>query len=204
MNLFFDLDGTLWDSKERLYTLFCDITNKNEISIDDYWNQKRAKISNEQILESLGYNGNQIKKFVAEWMKKIEDERYLKLDFLFPYTKEVLQTLKNKGSDIYYVTLRQSAERVLSEIRDKEIVDYCTSCLVSEAKTTKEQLIKDAGIILSSDDIFVGDTGIDVMTAKSIGIKSIAVLSGFRNREILEGYEPDYIINDITELNKII
>lgn len=204
MNIFFDLDGTLWDSKDRLFTLFCDITKQNKISIDEYWNQKRNKISNEQILEGLGYNENQIKMFVAEWMQKIEDERYLELDYLFPYTKEVLQTFKDQGCDIYYVTLRQSAERAFIEIRYKGIADYCTRCLVSEAKTTKEQLINNAGIKLSSDDMFVGDTGIDVMTAKSLGIKSVAVLSGFRNREILEGYEPDYIINDISELKKII
>lgn len=204
MNIFFDLDGTLWDSKNRLFTLFCDITKQKDIPVDDYWNKKRAKISNEQILESIGYNDDQIKKFVAEWMQKIEEDRYLKLDFLFPYTKIVLQTLKNQGYDIYYVTLRQSAEKVLSEIRDKDIADYCNRCLVSESKITKEQLVKDAGILLSSDDIFVGDTGIDVMTAKSLGIKSVAVLSGFRNKEILEGYAPDYIINNISELNQII
>lgn len=204
MNIFFDLDGTLWDSKDRLFTLFCDITGQDEISIDDYWKKKRAKISNEQILEGLGYYEEQIKMFVVEWMKKIEDERYLKLDLLFPYTKKVLQTLKGKGYNIYYVTLRQSADRVLNEIRDKDIADYCTRCLVSEAKTTKEKLVRNAGIVLSSADIFVGDTGIDVMTAKSLGIKSVAVLSGFRNREILEGYAPNYIINDISELNQIV
>ena len=204
MNIFFDLDGTLWDSKDRLFTLFCDITKQNKISIDEYWNQKRAKISNEQILEGLGFNDNQIKKFVAEWMHKIEEDNYLRLDTLFPYTKIVLQTLKNRGCDIYYVTLRQSAERVLNEIRDKGIADYCIRCLVSEARTTKEQLVNNAGIKLSSDDIFVGDTGIDVMTAKSLGIKSVAVLSGFRNKEILEGYAPDYIIGNISELNKFI
>ena len=47
------------------------------------------------------------------------------------------------------------------------------------------------------NDLFVGDTGIDINTAKLINIKSIAVLSGFRNKSILEQYNPDYIENDI-------
>lgn len=200
MNIFFDLDGTLWDSSNRLYTLFCDLSHQTVMSVNDYWNKKRAKMTNEQILESLGYNDDQIKGFVTDWMASIEEEKYLKLDTLFPYTKDVLQSIKDNGDTIYYVTLRQYSEKVLSEIHDKGIDMFCSQCLVSEAKTTKDLLVKEAGIKLSSNDIFVGDTGIDVLTAKALGIKSVAVLSGFRNREILESYSPDKIINNISEL----
>ena len=200
MNIFFDLDGTLWDSSIRLYSLFCDLAGDISISYDDYWNKKRFKISNEQILESFGYDDEQIKSFVSKWMLLIEDAKYLNLDTLFPFTKIVLNFFNEKGCSIYYVTLRQSAARALQEIKDKGIEGFCTRCLVSEAKITKEQLVRDAGIHLTADDMFVGDTGIDVMTGKSLGMKSVAVLSGFRNKAILETYKPDIIINNISEL----
>lgn len=200
MNFFFDLDGTLWDSSERLYALFCDLIPNNHLTKDEYWTQKRAKVSNEQILSNLGYSLDQISVFITEWMQRIENKEYLVKDVLFPFTFEVLQTIKNQGNTIYYLTHRQLTKNALWEIREKGIAEFCSSCLVSEAKNTKKQLVIAAGIELSQEDILVGDTGIDILTANDLGIKSIAVLSGFRDKETLETYNPDRIINDIREL----
>ncbi len=52
--------------------------------------------------------------------------------------------------------------------------------------------------------IFIGDSDTDILTAKNAGLKSIGVLWGFRDREVLEKAEADYIISHPRELMKIV
>jgi len=51
----------------------------------------------------------------------------------------------------------------------------------------------------------IGDTGKDVATARELGMISIAVLSGFLNKQSLLKYKPDHLFDLVTEIdfNKI-
>jgi len=52
--------------------------------------------------------------------------------------------------------------------------------------------------------IYVGDSEVDVETAKNCGIKCVGVTWGFRDREVLEQKGADYIIDRPQELLKIL
>lgn len=45
----------------------------------------------------------------------------------------------------------------------------------------------------------VGDTEADILAAQRGNLPAIAVLSGIRNREQLERYQPDFIVDNLAE-----
>lgn len=52
--------------------------------------------------------------------------------------------------------------------------------------------------------LYVGDSGVDMQTAKNAGIDACGVLWGFRERAELEAFDPAHIVSNIDELHKII
>ena len=52
--------------------------------------------------------------------------------------------------------------------------------------------------------LYIGDMPHDIDTARYAGIKSVAVLGGFGKKEELEQARPDYIIENISELIKLV
>ena len=63
------------------------------------------------------------------------------------------------------------------------------------------QYIMDKAGATADDTVMVGDSGIDILTAKNAGIKSIAVSWGFRPLEDLQG--ADFIVDSAEEILKI-
>ena len=203
--LFFDIDGTLWDSRERLYRLYGDLSG-DPISFDNYWAAKRRKVSNEELLRKyLGCDDKRrIEDFTSSWMSKIESEQYLKLDIPFDFTRSTLTYFRERKFEIYYVTLRQSRAAVIKELESNNLYEFCDACLVSEGRKDKAELVRASGIYVGHDDFFVGDTGMDINAGKALGARTVGVLSGFRDKEVLSTYNPDYILDNISYLHEII
>lgn len=56
----------------------------------------------------------------------------------------------------------------------------------------------------TKEAMIIGDSGADIEAGKKSGIKTIAVASGFTPREILRQYHPDFLVDDISEVLKIL
>lgn len=55
-----------------------------------------------------------------------------------------------------------------------------------------------------TDCIFVGDSDTDIITAKNAELKSIGVLWGFRDREVLEKSGADFVISQPEDILKLV
>jgi phosphoglycolate phosphatase len=199
-SIFIDLDGTVIDSRQRLFQLFTDLTSQTIITFEEYWIYKRSKQSNADILKKkLGYAPDQIKKFMLDWMMLIEDEQYLKKDTLFEYTVSSLKQLKHHA-DLYIVTARQFSDRAYKQLSWLGIDKYFKKILVTEQKKTKAELIQPFNI--KGCSVIIGDTGEDIIAGKTLGMITANVLTGFRNKEVLKTYSPNYIFDDLTAFCK--
>ena len=199
MNIIFDLDGTLIDSKMRLYRLFQHLAPKSQLSFEDYWALKKNHQSHEQILATIfGSSSNDIENFLGQWMELIESPAFLSFDKSFPGIDATLVRL-GQHYTLHLCTARQFLDTTLTQLGELKLLPYFNQVLVTGQKLTKVILIKQQIHNLSSNDWIIGDTGKDIQAGQSLGLSTCAVLSGFMSDSALRKYHPDLILNSVNE-----
>jgi phosphoglycolate phosphatase len=194
MKVFFDLDGTLIDSRKRLHSLFVRLTG-HEMEFAAYWETKRNYRSNGWILEQAGFSADAVSQFQQSWMAQIESWDNLLLDVLYPGVDEALHEV-GKCAELYVLTARQSPELLCQQLEYLAILKHFSQVLSTAQKTSKADLVCQRGILVATEDFIVGDTGEDILAGKQLRVQSIAVTCGFRNRKALSHHGPDWLVAD--------
>lgn len=76
-------------------------------------------------------------------------------------------------------------EKIYEDIPDKT---HCIDRLLTELNFNP------------NSTFYVGDMTHDIDTGKSAGVKTIAITTGYQSREILRNANPDYIVDDISQI----
>lgn len=196
-SIIFDFDGTLIDSRKRLFTLFSHLIPEAKLSFDEYWSHKRKGIGHEDLLKSIqASNKVNFSSFQSTWMALIESDEYLNLDEPFPFTQSLLEKLSKQKFDLVLLTARQFPKKVHNQLEKFGCHKYFSQVLVTEQKQSKKELIRKSGPY-SNNSVLIGDTGYDIATANEMSIYSIAVLSGFHSKETIVKYTPKEVIETI-------
>jgi phosphoglycolate phosphatase len=194
--IFFDLDGTLIDSRRRLYSLFAQLAPENTFSYEAYWEVKRKRKSQHDFLrEYFEYSDAQVEFFRRAWMSNVEDPERLRLDQPFEGVSDLLAKLALQR-ELYLITARQYPARVKTQVHQFGWSAYFRDIFVTRQQESKASLIREK-LTCTGEDILVGDTGEDILSGRELGMKTVAVLSGVLSAEVLMQYRPDQLVDSV-------
>ncbi|MFB5677320.1 pyrophosphatase PpaX [Paenibacillus terreus] len=202
--ILFDLDGTIIDTNELIITSFLHVLK----------GKTPQPLTREMIIPHMGGTmENQFQTFtgLADVTALVGDYRSYSMlhhDRMvkpFPNVLEVVKTLHEQGIKLGVVTtkIRPNTIRVLEMF---DLISYMGSIItvddVEHPKPHAEPVLK-AIQELNADPahtLMVGDSSFDILAAQAAGVQSAGVAWSLKGEETLRGYNPDFMLKDMTDL----
>lgn len=210
----FDLDGTLSDTLTAI-SHFGNLALKEAMDMPPVEKEKYKYFVGDGrdvlIHRMLDYynldNDEKFAKTCKVYDRYYEADPMYKTD-AYDGIKELLAKLRKNGTKIAVCTNKPAnvAHDVVHTIFG-DIFDFISG-ITDDVKTkpspdTALKIIETLNIS-KADSVFIGDTNIDINTAKNAGIESIGVLWGFRDEKELTDAGADHIVSSPHEIFEIV
>lgn len=191
--IIFDFDGVIEDNYELHYELSCkQFTNltreEHKQFLDGNIHIQKEKLRHRNTGFNLPKYFNNIKK-----NSKIKD--YIKNELINlsqEYTLGIITSAREYGILGYLNTNNIS-----------DLFDFVYGKETAKLKNDKFKMVFEKYDANKNDCIFVTDTLGDILDANEVGVKSIAIDSGFHEKERLEKGKPFKIVSNFGEIRKI-
>ncbi len=214
--LFTDFDGPLMDVSERYYQVYLYCLDKIRHSYQkvvsltkaEFWALKRAYVSEREIAFRSGLTEKGQPEAFAELRSAvIHTEQFFPFDRLHDWAIPALTKAKSAGIELGIMTMRRQSE--LIPVLEKYALrrffpEHLCFCLRDDYVKTydtqdKPRLMLEAiaRLPMPERQWIVGDTEADIIAGKRFNVKTIAVLSGIRDRARLAVHQPDMILPDL-------
>ncbi len=198
MLLIFDLDGTIMDTWEEIKLAFEITFSKRGINLNEKNLRMAVGLPLNEVIKYLtgNYNENLVEE-VRNAFLSIEPRKIKMFDGIqkvidLPVKKAVLTSKGNLGTfrDLKYLGIKNKFQYIV------------TADMVKNKKPDPEGILKILENLKEKpeDTFMIGDTELDILAAKSAGIKSVAVTWGNRTEEFLKKYNPDFIVKNPEEI----
>jgi phosphoglycolate phosphatase len=212
MKLFFDLDGPILDVSDRYFRVYCECFNGTShvpLLKDYYWDKKKQKISEAEILSS-DLNMDLVSTCIKDRKKLIENPAFLKYDKVWADLVPIYEHLFHKIPTVL-VTLRSNPENLHQQLKNLNIDSWFYRILShpnidqpEDRWKIKVNLIQESGLLdnISPEEcLFIGDTETDILAGKKLKMETAAVSFGIRTSDILLKYKPDQIFHTQLQLS---
>jgi len=211
--LIFDLDGTLVNSIEDLADAVNNSLKKMGYPVHDtakynYFVGDGVKELCQRALPENEKTEENIDK-LQQLFKEYYEKNYLAKTKEYVGIRLLLDTLKGAGVRLAVASNKthEFTVKIVSDIFGDNLFDYVLGSKNDINKKPSPEILNtiiDKIGVGKEKSFMVGDTNIDILTAKNAEIRSIGCLWGFRTREELEKAGADYIVNDPIEILEII
>lgn len=208
--LIFDLDGTIADT---LYS----IRDGVNLALDKYglpprsYEDIRAAIGNgarkliQRSLPRQLENDAELAAKVYDAYDSLYGETYMNIDGCYDGMSEAMHELKQRGCILAVLSNKQDiyVKKIIAMLFDDGIISYAQGQteLPRKPDPTVALAIAERFSVVPSDCAFIGDSGVDVSTAKNAGMVSVACSWGYRPIEDLK--TADFIINSPSALTEL-
>lgn len=207
--LFFDLDGTIVDSREAYF----EAAKIAFHTLGQKIPEKKASLEIPRKLERKQPINDIIKGDLHEFLGVYLNAYYSLTEEKTKPVPNISSTLENLSAKakLALITMRTvPREKIIKELEKFNIAKYfayvVTALDTNKPKPSPEALLK-CGSVLNvqmCNCIIVGDSISDVRAGKAAGSKTVAVLSGLFSYQELLREKPDLIIKDVTSLPSFI
>ncbi|MCD7723436.1 MAG: HAD-IA family hydrolase [Clostridiales bacterium] len=211
--IIFDLDGTLIDTVDDLGRA-CDYLLE-KAGLKKRWSRENYKSfvgNGAKLLVSRAFGGSLSEKELERQyllFKKKYNEIKLENAYAYSGVKELLQKLKTAGLGLAVCTNKpeNAARDMIAAVFGKGIFDFVCGAgdsgpVKPDVSVLSAQL--DSLGISPGECLWVGDSCVDIASAKNLGCGVIAVSWGFVSRDALFSASPAYMADSPGEVYKII
>ncbi|TCT18769.1 pyrophosphatase PpaX [Melghiribacillus thermohalophilus] len=205
--ILFDLDGTLIDTNELIIASFLH-------TLEQYF---PGKYTREDVLDFIGpplpdsfrkVHPEKVDELVEAYREHnlAHHDRYVTV---YDGVKETVETLKHNGFQLGIVTtkMRPSVDKGLRLTRLDSYFDIIVSLDdVHHPKPHPEPVMRAMKALdaKASETIMIGDNYHDIQAGKNAGTKTAGVAWTIKGREKLEQFKPDFMLEHMTDLLKIV
>ena len=143
---------------------------------------------------------------IKEYFAECYEITQAKVDTAYSGMAELMRKLYSKGYIL--AVLSNKPDNLVKMIVNNIFTDGIISMSMGQTELPKKPdptvplMFAEQFCVDSCDTYFIGDSEVDVLTAKNAGMVSVAVSWGFRDRYVLENASPDFIFDTRNELLK--
>ncbi|MCJ8268574.1 MAG: HAD-IA family hydrolase [Psychrosphaera sp.] len=201
--ILFDFDGTLADTLSINHQIMNELSKKykfKQLSQDEV--KKLKELPAKEVLAYMGIAKYKVPFVMAAG--KFALKKYIDEISLSPQ----LNTLLEKWSFTYQMgVVSTNSSKNIQRFLTNHQLDYIGFVYADARLSGKARLIKKAikkQDLLKAKTLYIGDEIRDINAAREAGIAVVAVCWGYNSKEALQAHQPDYLVESVDELERVV